>query len=228
MSSGFDGKSEIQIPHPWQVSPERAIAIQERLASQVIRQDQFSSVQRIAGVDVGYQDGGTLTRAAVVVLSYPELHLQESAVAVLPTSFSYVPGLLSFREAPAVLEALSHLADPPDLLLCDGHGVAHPRRFGLASHLGLWTGLPAIGVAKSILVGEHAPVGERPGDWSALIDREQIVGAALRTQPGVKPVYVSIGHCISLESAMAWVLRCIRRFRLPEPVRQAHRLASQK
>ena len=226
MDAGGDLEYDTHVSHPWDVSPEGAIAIQECLRSQVIRQDQFTTIQRIAGVDVGFQEGGALTRAAVVVLSYPGLQFEESAVSLRPTSFPYVPGLLSFREAPAALEALAHLTCLPDLLLCDGHGIAHPRRFGFASHLGLSAGLPSIGVAKSILVGRHLPLAERPGDWQPMTDGEEIVGAALRTQPGVKPVYVSIGHCISLESAIAWVLSCTQNVRLPEPVRLAHRLAS--
>jgi deoxyribonuclease V len=226
MSAGNGLIFDAQVSHPWDVSTEQAIAIQEQLRSQVILQDRFSSIQRVAGIDVGFHDGGALTRAAVVMLSYPELQFEESAVSLRPTSFPYVPGLLSFRESPATLEALSLLTRLPDLLLCDGQGIAHPRRFGFASHLGLYTGLPAIGVAKSILVGGHNAVGERPGDWEPMIDQGQVVGAVLRTQPGVKPVYVSIGHCISLESAIVWVLSCTRNFRLPEPVRLAHRLAS--
>ena len=142
------------------------------------------------------------------------------------TRFPYVPGLLSFREAPAALAALGQLKTSPDILLCDGHGLAHPRRFGLACHLGLLSGLPSIGVAKSLLTGEHAPPAQERGAWTPLLDGGEVIGAALRTRPGAKPVYVSIGHRISLESALQVVLRCTGRYRLPETTRQAHRLAS--
>jgi deoxyribonuclease V len=183
---------------------------------------------RIAGVDAGFEENGAITRAAVTVSSFPELSLQETALVRRPTTFPYLPGLLSFREAPAILEALSRLGSAPDLLVCDGHGLAHPRRLGLACHLGLACNTPSIGVAKSLLVGRHQPVGEAGGDWQPLLDEEEIIGAALRTQPGVKPIYISIGHRITLETAINIVLRCTAGYRLPEPIRQAHRLASRK
>ena len=212
--------------HVWDVTTEQAIAIQERLRQEVVCQDQIGRLQLAAGVDAGFEAGGTVTRAAAVVLSFPNLVRVETAVAVRSTSFPYVPGLLSFREAPAILEALSGLKLSPDLLVCDGHGLAHPRRFGIASHLGLLTGLPSIGVAKSILIGQHDPLGEQPGAWQPLVDQGEIVGAALRTRLGVKPVYVSIGHRLSLETAIELVLRCTGKYRLPEPARLAHHLAS--
>jgi deoxyribonuclease V len=152
----------------------------------------------------------------------------ETALVRHPTSFPYVPGLLSFREAPAILAALSGLKTPPDLLMCDGQGIAHPRRLGIASHLGVLADLPSIGVAKSILVGRHAPLDDHPGAWQPLINRGEVIGAALRTRQGVKPVYVSVGHRLSLETAIELVLRCTSKYRLPEPTRQAHHLASQK
>ncbi len=142
------------------------------------------------------------------------------------TRFPYVPGYLSFREAPAVLAALAKLRTRPDLLLCDGQGRAHPRRFGLACHLGVLTGLPSIGVAKSLLLGVHGPLPEPKGSWVALKDKGEVIGAALRTRAGVKPVYVSIGHRVSLATAIDYVLRCTPRYRLPETTRLAHRLAS--
>ena len=212
--------------HPWQVSTQEAIAIQQSLRHQVIREDRFAPIQSVAGVDVGFEAGGTITRAAVVVLGYPELELVETSVARRPTAFPYVPGLLSFREAPAVLEALDRLSALPDLLICDGQGLAHPRRMGLACHLGLCAGLPSIGAAKSRLVGRHEPVGERRGDWQPLWDAEEVIGAALRTRPGARPLYVSIGHRVSLETAVRLVLSCTLAYRLPEPTRQAHHLAS--
>ena len=212
--------------HAWDVPPREAIAIQERLRHAVVLEDDFGPLQRVAGVDVGFEAGGSITRAAVAVLSFPELELVESAIARLPTSFPYIPGLLSFREAPAVLQALASLARPPDLLVCDGQGLAHPRRFGLACHLGLLAGLPAIGAAKSRLLGEHVSPGPLRGDWQPLIDRGEVIGAALRTRPGTKPIFVSPGHRVSLASAIDLALQCTGRFRIPEPTRQAHRLAS--
>ncbi|HHM06360.1 MAG TPA: deoxyribonuclease V [Gammaproteobacteria bacterium] len=211
---------------PWPASPAEAVALQQALRHRVITEDRLPTVQRVAGVDVGFEQDGAITRAAVVVLGFPGLMPLEHTIARLPTSFPYIPGLLSFREAPAVLKALDALRTPPDLLLCDGQGIAHPRRFGLACHLGVLTDLPAVGVAKSRLVGHHGPAGNEKGDWTPLKDKEEIIGAVLRTRRGVRPVYVSSGHRISLATAIDYVLRCTTRFRLPETTRAAHRLAS--
>jgi deoxyribonuclease V len=214
--------------HSWQVSAKEAIAIQESLRPQVVCEDRFGPIRTVAGIDVGFEEGGGITRAAVVVLRYPGLELAETSIVRRPTTFPYIPGLLSFREAPAVLEAIERLRALPDLLMCDGQGFAHPRRMGLASHLGLWTDIPSIGAAKSRLIGQHEPVGERGGDWQPLNDAGEIIGAALRTRPGARPLYISIGHRTSLESAIRMVLACTRTYRLPETTRQAHRLASQR
>jgi deoxyribonuclease V len=212
--------------HPWDVTPAEARAIQERLRDRVVRTDHLDAVMRVAGVDVGFEAGGAVTRAAVAVLSFPELKPLEQAIARLPTRFPYVPGLLSFRECPAVLEALARLATPPDLILCDGQGYAHPRRFGIACHLGVWTGLPTIGVAKSRLVGEHAALPGSKGRWVSLKDQGEQIGIVLRTRDEVQPVYVSVGHRVSLTTARRYVLACCTRYRLPETTRAAHRLAS--
>ncbi len=217
---------EFEALHPWDVTPQEAVAIQERLRSRVERRDRLGAVHWVGGVDVGFEDGGRVTRAAVAVLNFPELALVESAVVRCPTSFPYVPGLLSFREVPAILQALSQLRSLPDLLICDGQGLAHPRRFGLACHLGLLVDLPSIGVAKSRLIGEHGPVGSERGDWQPLVEVGEVIGAALRTRPGTKPVFVSIGQRVSLETALDYTLRCQGKYRLPEPTRQAHHLAS--
>lgn len=218
----------IQAPHPWDVTPEEGIYIQSQLRHQVICEDQLILLRNVAGIDVGFESGGTLTRAAVVVLSFPELIVQETTLARRPTIFPYIPGLLSFREVPAVLDAFTGLTILPDLLLCDGQGIAHPRRFGIACHLGLIWDIPSIGVAKSRLVGQHMQVGERRGARQPLVDDEEVIGFVLRTRSGVKPVYVSPGHRVSVETAVDIVLRCTLNFRLPEPIRQAHRLASEK
>jgi len=210
----------------WPTDVASARASQEQLSSRVIRRDALGAVRYVAGVDVGFEDGGATTRAALALLSFPELELCDQAISRSPTRFPYVPGYLSFRELPAVLQALKKLATRPDLLLCDGQGLAHPRRFGLACHLGVITGLPSIGVAKSRLLGSHAPPGPRKGQWTPLFDEEEVIGAVLRTRSNVSPVYVSIGHRVSLETAIDYVLRCTTRFRLPETTRWAHRLAS--
>lgn len=217
---------EIKHLHSWEVTPQQAIAIQTQLRDQVICNDQLGPVRTVAGVDVGFEGGRSITRAAVVLLSSPALELIETYVARQETRFPYIPGLLSFREVPAILGALSGLAVLPDLVLCDGQGFAHPRRFGLACHLGLLTNLPSIGVAKSLLIGSYEPVGEQRGAWQPLVDGTEVVGAALRTRTGAKPVFVSIGHRVSLETAIDYVLRCTREVRLPEPIRRAHHLAS--
>lgn len=211
---------------PWPQTPAQAIALQRALAGRVMQVDDVGSVRRVAGVDVGFPGGGQRARAAVAVLAFPDLRPVEQAVAELPVAFPYVPGLLSFRELPAVLAALAGLAQPPDLLLVDGQGLAHPRRFGIACHLGVLTGLPCIGVAKTRLVGVHEPVPDRRGAWVPLHDRGEVIGAVLRSRVGVKPIYVSVGHRLSLRRAVEWVMACTGRYRLPQTTRAAHALAS--
>lgn len=218
--------SEHEQRHRWDVTTTEAIAIQRSLREEVVKQDAFEPVQFVAGVDIGFEDGGATTRAAVAVLRFPELTLHETSVVRRPTTFPYVPGLLSFREVPASLDALAQLTTRPDLLLCDGQGYAHPRRFGLACHLGLLSDIPAIGVAKSLLTGKHAPVLDERGAFEPLIAGDEVIGVALRTRVGTKPIFVSIGNRISLESAITMVMRCTTRYRLPETTRHAHSLAS--
>lgn len=212
--------------HAWNLAPAEAREVQRELAGRVERQDRFAPLGRVAGVDVGFEAGGSITRAAVAVLAYPGLGTLETAVARLPTGFPYIPGLLSFREGPAVLAALAQLQTPPDMLLCDGQGIAHPRRLGIASHLGVLLDIPSIGVGKSRLLGRHEEPGPRKGDWVPLWDKDEVIGAVLRSRPGCAPLYVSPGHRVSLETAVALVLACTPRYRLPETTRQAHRLAS--
>lgn len=212
--------------HSWNLTPAQAIALQKQLRGEVIAQDRFSPPTRIAGVDVGFEEGGRITRAAVAVLHFPSLAPLEEAVARLPTRFPYIPGLLSFREIPAILEALSRLRHTPQLLLCDGQGQAHPRRFGLACHLGVLTDIPAIGVAKSRLIGVHTELAPEKGAWVPLIDKGERIGAVVRSRSGVNPLYISVGHRISLETAIAYLFAATTRYRLPETTRAAHRLAS--
>ena len=214
--------------HAWNVSPAEARAIQERLRQRIVTEDRLGKVCRVGGVDVGFERTGKRTRAAVVILSFPELELVEYAIADRPTEFPYVPGLLSFREAPAVLDAFDRLEKVPDVVLYDGHGIAHPRRFGIACHIGLLTDLPTIGVAKSRLLGTHEPLPQERGSVAALIDKEDQIGVVLRTRSRVKPVYVSVGHRISLKTAIELVMACACRYRLPETTRWADRIASQR
>ncbi len=211
--------------HPWDVSPKEAVAIQRRLAGQVVREGDQEDVRRIAGADISVDRTRGRGTGAVVVLSYPELAVLEVVVAEAPLTFPYVPGLLSFREAPVLREAFRKLTEPFDLLLVDGQGVAHPRRFGLACHLGLLLDVPAIGCAKSRLVGEHATPGEAAGSRTDLIDNGEVIGGVLRTRTAVKPLFVSSGHRIGQKEAEAWVLRCCRGLRLPEPTRLADKAA---
>ena len=212
--------------HRWDVTPAEARRIQEAGRALVVTEDRLGPIDRVAGIDVGFAQGRAVARAAVAVLAFPSLAPVETAVARRPVHFPYVPGLLSFREIPAVLDALAQLRVRPDLLVCDGHGLAHPRRFGLACHLGVLAGLPSIGAAKSRLLGTHAEPGRERGAWVPLEDRGETVGAVLRTRAGVAPLYVSVGHRVSLATAVRLVLACTPRYRLPETTRQAHRLAS--
>ena len=212
--------------HPWPRTTEEAIAIQNTLRASVITEDRLGIVHHVAGLDVGFEQQNTIVRAAVAVLSFPDLKLVDHAIARLPVTFPYIPGLLSFREIPALLEALKLLTIEPDLFLVDGQGIAHPRRIGIASHLGVLTDMPAIGVAKSILVGRHAELSQQRGAHTPLIHRGEIIGVALRTRANISPVYISPGHRISLSTAIHYVMACTTKYRLPETTRHAHRLAS--
>ncbi len=214
------------LEHPWGLAPAEAIALQQQLRQRVECVDRLPKVRHVAGVDVGFEQGGAVTRAAVAVLAFPGLDPVDAALARRPTQFPYVPGLLSFRELPAVLDALAGLETPPDVILCDGQGIAHPRRFGIACHLGVLLDLPTVGVGKTRLVGRHAEPPDVRGAWVPLVDGGETVGAVLRTRAGVKPVYVSPGHRVCLETAVRLTLACVTRYRLPETTRRAHRLAS--
>ncbi|MEH2134392.1 MAG: deoxyribonuclease V [Nostoc sp.] len=215
--------------HTWPSTLEEAIAIQEKLRYQVITSDQLPEpIQYVAGVDMGFEADGTISRAAVAVLSFPDLQVIETSLAHRPTTFPYVPGFLSFREIPAVLDALEKIKTIPDIILCDGNGIAHPRRLGIASHLGLLVDLPTIGVAKSRLLGKYEELAETKGNWQPLIHEGETIGAVLRSRTGVKPLYISSGHRISLPTAIDYVLRCTPKYRLPETTRIADQLASAK
>ena len=219
---------KIALSHPWVTTVTEAKVIQEQLKTQVITQDCLGTVNYVAGVDVGFKNNFKITQAAVAVLSFPQLELVEHEIAQIPTTFPYVPGYLSFREIPAIVQAVTKLQINPDLILCDGQGLAHPRRFGLACHLGILLDLPTIGVAKSLLIGKHEPVPTEKGSWTALVDREETIGIVLRSRTNVKPIYISIGHKISLDTAVDYVMKSVTKYRLPETTRWADKLASDK
>lgn len=212
--------------HDWHVRPDEAKRIQLELAKRVSARNEMGALRLVAGADMSIDRARNRGRAAVVVLTFPDLQLIEKKMAEVDLEFPYVPGLLSFREAPAVLRAVEKLRESPDLLLVDGHGLAHPRRFGIACHLGLLLDMPTIGVAKSRLIGAHGPVGEAHGSQSDLTDRDELIGIVLRTKAGSQPVYVSIAHKIDLETAARLVMELTRNHRLPEPARQAHQAAA--
>jgi deoxyribonuclease V len=214
----------IQQLHQWQVTPSAAISIQEQLASRVSKDETFIDVHFVAGVDVAIPRRGEGT-ASVVVLSYPELNLIEESNVQGVVDFPYIPGLLSFRESPLLIRAFEGLKITPDLVLVDGQGIAHPRRFGIAAHLGLLLDIPTIGCAKSRLCGTFEEPGVEAGCTSNLRDLDEVIGQVVRTKTNTRPVYVSIGHKISLRQAVVWTLRCCRGFRLPEPTRLAHQAA---
>ena len=211
-----------QALHGWDVTVAQAREIQLSLAKRVVTEDKVANPHLIAGIDISSPDAQGVARGAVVVLRYPEFGIVEVKEAQSKIRFPYVPGLLSFRESPLILAACEKLSNVPDLILVDGQGIAHPRRFGLASHVGLLLDLPTIGCAKSILCGRHQPVAEEAGSYAELLDKGELIGAALRTKSGVKPIYVSVGHRIDLASALRWVMKCCLGYRLPEPTRLAH------
>ncbi|MEM6502990.1 MAG: deoxyribonuclease V [Cyanobacteria bacterium P01_C01_bin.89] len=219
----------------WATTTAEAKEIQEAGRDQVITQDQFCGVddiKMIAGVDVGFEDKGAIARAAVALLDFQSLEPLGVAIARVPTPFPYIPGFLSFREIPAIVRALAKLThqfpEPPDVIICDGQGYAHPRRFGLACHLGVLLDRPTLGAAKSRFIGEHVPLGEKKGDREWLGDRGETIGVVLRTRDDVRPLYISSGHRIGLESAVDIVLRCTPKYRLPETTRWADKIASQR
>ena len=223
----------------WPKTTADAKAIQLAWSDRVIHQDQFGglcdgieTLKTVAGVDVGFEENGAIARAAVALLDFPSLEPLGVAIARRPTPFPYIPGFLSFREISAIVHALAKLTqkfpEPPGLIICDGQGYAHPRRFGLACHLGVLLDCPTLGAAKSRFIGTHGPLGNEKGAWQKLCDRDETIGAVLRTRTNVRPLYISVGHRIGLESAIALVLRCTPKYRLPETTRWADKVASQR
>jgi len=214
--------------HPWPLDYGEAVRLQERLAPKVREVKLRREPRTVCGLDVSHDKHSDVVYAAAVVLSLPELDVVEEAGVTARTSFPYIPGLLSFREAPAAIEALRRLGREPELIVCDGQGRAHPRRLGLASHIGLWARMPTVGVAKSRLVGAHREPAGRRGSSARLVDTElgEVIGRVVRTRSGVKPVYVSVGHLVTLDDAVRMTLRLSPRFRLSEPARAAHSVAN--
>jgi len=218
---------ELRELHGWDLSPSEAVALQRRLSPDVVLKNKLpKSIRTVAGVDVSYEKGGGLFHAAVVVLSFPELDVVDESSASGFVTFPYVPGLLSFRELPVLLHAFRGLDTVPDAVLVDGQGIAHPRRLGLASHLGLWLDIPTVGCAKSRLCGEHEEPGLTKGDRSPLLVKGEVVGAVLRSRAGVKPLYVSPGHLVDVVGSADFALACCKRYRMPEPTRLAHLLSN--
>jgi deoxyribonuclease V len=220
----------IQPLHEWVVDPTEAVTLQRELASRIVREDRIEEpVRFIAGVDMAINEESGMARAAVVLLSFPELEIVERHVYEEPVRMPYIPGLLSFRELPCILGAFNKLKQHPQLVMVDGQGIAHPRRLGIASHLGLWLDLPTIGCAKSILRGNYDKnaLGEEAGSWVPLVEgrKGEVLGAALRTRAHVNPMFISLGHRISLETSIEYVMACAKGYRLPEPTRQADKLS---
>ncbi len=212
--------------HQWDIPVEEAQELQRQLALKVVKEKTFGEIKLVAGIDVGFK--GDEAVAGVVVLEYPEMKEVEKVSAKVAVTFPYIPGLLAFREGPAIVMALEKLRNEPDLLILDGQGIAHPRRMGIATHIGIIFDKPSIGCAKSRLTGSfHEPAQER-GSWSYLYDGNEIIGVVLRTKDKAPPLFVSIGHRIDLQSAMEIVLTCCRGDRLPEPTKLAHLLVSGK
>jgi deoxyribonuclease V len=215
-----------RLSHDWNLTPREAVKVQEQMRSLVQIEPLAREIHTIAGADLSYNKFEKIIYSGIVVLSFPDLRIIESTVVRSITKFPYVPGLLSFRETPSLLEAWENLKSKPDLLMLDGQGFAHPRRFGLACHIGVLLELPTIGCAKSILVGDFADLAPEAGSQTPLIDRGETIGVALRTKNRVAPVYVSIGHLIDLPSAVEMVKRSVGKYRQPEPTRQAHLLVN--
>ena len=216
----------VQQVHPWKVTTAEARANQLKLAGLVSRKNRVSRPTLVAGVDISAPRFQGRVRGTVVVLSYPELEVAEIGAVEQTVDFPYIPGLLSFRESPVILAAYEKLRSKPDLILVDGQGIAHPRRFGIASHLGILLDVPTIGCAKSLLCGTFGSLGAEVGSAAEIEHEGEVVGVALRTKANVRPVFVSIGHKVDLPAAVSWVNRCCRGYRLPEPTRLAHQAAS--
>ncbi|TGD98605.1 deoxyribonuclease V [Methylobacterium nonmethylotrophicum] len=211
--------------HDWDLTPTQAVALQRRLAAEVVadRPLDLDTVRLVAGVDVSVRNDRS--HAAIVVATFPDFRVVETVTALMPTPFPYVPGLLSFREGPVLEEAFGRLVSEPDVFLFDGMGTAHPRRIGIASHMGLWLQRPTIGVGKTRLCGRNAPLDEEKGARQPLVDKGETIGAVVRTRTGKHPLFISPGHLADIPTSVALVLACAPKYRLPEPIRLAHKAA---
>lgn len=211
--------------HPWNITPEEAVRLQRELAPQIVTDQPLplESIRLVGGVDVSVKNN--ISQAAVVVLRYPELNVIETVLASIDTPFPYIPGLLSFREGAVILDAMRKLESTPDVFIFDGQGIAHPRRIGIASHIGLFIDVPTVGCGKSRLTGYHAELPAPKGSWVPLIHKKDTIGVVLRTRDNVAPVYVSVGNHATLDTSRELVIRCTTRYRLPEPTRAAHNVA---
>jgi deoxyribonuclease V len=221
----------VQHLHDWNITSAEAIALQKEMAAQIDFERPLVSaeIHLVAGVDVSVKTdpvtGIANSQAAVVLLTYPDLQIVETALAQMPTPFPYIPGLLSFREGPVLENAFAKLENEPDVLIFDGMGRAHPRRIGIASHMGLWLQKPTIGCGKTLLTGHFEELANERGAYSHLVDKGEVIGAALRTKVNVKPVFISVGHLATLETSLKLVMNVTTRYRLPEPIRAAHNAA---
>lgn len=211
--------------HDWNLTPTQAVALQRELAGEIVADKALNldAVRLVAGVDVSVKNDRS--HAAIVVATFPDFRVVETVTALMPTPFPYVPGLLSFREGPVLEEAFGRLQAEPDVFLFDGMGTAHPRRIGIASHMGLWLQRPTIGVGKTRLCGRNAPLAEEKGAHQPLVDKGETIGAVVRTRTGKHPLFISPGHLADIPSSVALVLACAPKFRLPEPIRLAHKAA---
>ena len=221
---------KIQQLHRWDVTYREAVTLQQKLRQKLVLHDEAlpAQIACVACADISYSKQSDIFFAAVVLLAYPSMEVIEEVCVIERAPFPYIPGLLSFREGPAVLKAFEGLQNVPDIVIFDGQGIAHPRGIGLASHMGLLLDTPSIGCAKKRLVGVHGDVGHEAGDYADLVLDEQVVGAALRTKKKVSPVFISPGHKIGTRKACDVVLSCCRGYRLPEPIRKAHLAVNRK
>lgn len=213
--------------HIWDVKPREAIHIQKLLATEVILEGEVKNIKYVAGCDISFDKNSTIGYAVIVVLSYPKLEVVEVSNHIGHSLMPYIPGLLSFREGPLILDAFRKLKTTPDIVVYDGQGYAHPRKIGLASHMGLITKIPSIGCAKSLFVGKFEPKKSIKGDFSPLIYNDETIGYVLYTKNNCNPVYVSVGHKVSLDFAKDFILSCIKNYKLPEPTRQAHNYSNE-
>lgn len=215
------------MPQKWNYTPKEAIALQKELREQVDLQPHQGSVKLVGGSDLSFNKGSDQAQAGITLLSFPEVERVGHAAVVSTISFPYIPGLLSFREIPPLMDAWQQLEVKPDVVLVDGHGIAHPRRMGIATHFGMVAGVPTIGCAKKILTGRHEPVPDERGAAVPLLDKGEQIGWVLRTREKVKPMFISPGNGLSMQQSLEIARQCMGRYRLPEPTRQAHQLVNQ-